>query len=381
MLEFLYTTLVLLVFCFLVFIIFPAFKYAKMVMIVMQLIFSFILVSKNFYKNYDLYDSPRFQYIQSTNFYPINSLYKTYDINEDISYNTMNDNKFSLIQSEKYPTQCLEHYFISKDETCPITDIKFENKQSNIYQNYIDMSYNEYLYYTNQNKIGKLYKSFNYTDFKNNKENALTHEDIDKIARKEFNKISNPILDLKYFIQFFDSICPMLIITSLCFSFFEHADDLKLGVLRISNILLQLIILIIYLVRFNKFIEVKHFLFDNEDIYKNSSYYPHKIFNIDSFPLAFSINIFIINTLYIAFPNHELCLKVPKNFLSFDKETIILFYIIFFFVSKFIFEILDFVNDAKIINTYNDLIDNWELPPIKLIEILNSIEKEEINNI
>ena len=104
MLEFLYTTLVLLVFCFLVFIIFPAFKYAKMVMIVMQLIFSFILVSKNFYKNYDLYDSPRVQYIQSTNFYPINSLYKTYDINEDISYNTMNDNKFSLIQSEKYPT-------------------------------------------------------------------------------------------------------------------------------------------------------------------------------------------------------------------------------------------------------------------------------------
>lgn len=150
----------------------------------------------------------------------------------------------------------------------------------------------------------------------------------------------------------------MLIITSLCFSFFEHADDLKLGMLRISNILLQLIILIIYIVRFNKFIEVKHFLFDNEDIYKNSSYYPHKVFNIDSFPLALSIDIFIINTLYIAFPNHELCLKVPKNFLSFDKETIILFYIIFFFVSKFIFEILDFVNDAKIINTYNDLIDN-----------------------
>lgn len=140
MLEFLYTTLVLLVFCFLVFIIFPAFKYAKMVMIVMQFIFSFILVSKNFYENHDLYDSPRVQYIQSTNFYPINSLYKTYDINEDISYNTMNDNKFSLIQSEKYPAQCLEHYFIAKDETCPITEIKFENKQSNIYQNYIDMS-------------------------------------------------------------------------------------------------------------------------------------------------------------------------------------------------------------------------------------------------
>ena len=261
-----------------------------------------------------------------------------------------------------------------------LTDIIFEEKPSNIYQNFIDINNNEYLYYTNQNKLGKLYKSFNYVDFKEKKEDVLSHEEIDKIARKEFNKISNPILDFKYFIQFFDTICPMLIITSLCFSFFEHADDLKLGVLRVLNILLQLIILIIYIIRFNKFIEVKNFLFDNEDIYKNDTYFPHKVFNIDSFPLALSINIFIINTLYIAFPNHELCLKVSKNFLSFERETIIYFYIIFFFVSKFIFEIFDFVNDAKIINTYKNLIKNWELPPIKSIDLLTSIEKEESYN-
>ena len=119
MLEFLYTTLVLLVPCFLVFLILPAFKYAKMGMIIFQLIFSFILVSKNFYKKHNLYNAPRFQYIQSTNFYPINSLYKTFSNIDDVGYNSMNDNKFSLIRTEKYSTQCLEHYFIIKDETCP----------------------------------------------------------------------------------------------------------------------------------------------------------------------------------------------------------------------------------------------------------------------
>ena len=370
--EFLYTTLVLFPFFFIGFLVSPVFKYMKMIMIIIQLIFSFILVSKNFYKKHSLYSAPRVKYIQSLDFYPINYIYKTNSINGtfiNISYDTMSNNKFSLIQTKKYSTQCLEYYFIQKNEACPITDIKFDNKFSKIYQDSIQISHNEYLYYTNQNKLGKLYKSFYYSKFERIKEDVFTNEDINKIARKEFNKISNPILNFKYFINFFDVICPMLIITSLCFSFFEPVDDLKLGVLRIMNISMQIIILIIYIVRFYKFIKVKQCLFDNEDIYKNDSYFSNKNFNKDSFPLALSINLFIINILYIACPNHELCLKVPKNFLSFDSDYVFYFFIIFFFISKFIFEIFDLVNDKKINIAYNNIIYNWKLSPMKSINL------------
>jgi len=378
MIEFLYTTLVLLPVFFILFLIIPAFKYIKMIMIIIQLIFSFILVSKNFYKKHSLYSAPRVQYIQRLDFYPINYIYRTDNINgtfNEISYDTMSDNTFSLIQTEKYSTQCLEHYFIKNNENCPITDIKFDNKFNKINQDFIQISDNEYLYYTNQDKLGKLYKSIKYSEFEGIKEDAFTYNTINKIARKEFNKISNPILDFKYFINFFDVICPMLIITSLSFSFFEHVDDLKLGVLRIMNISLQIIILIIYIVRFYKFIKVKQFLFDNEDIYENDSYFPNKVFNIDSFPLALSINLFIINTLYIAFPNHELCLDVPNNCLSFNIKHVCLLYVLAFFISQFIFEIFDLVNDQKINISYDNIIYNWEKPPLKSISIsYNKVE-------
>ena len=181
----------------------------------------------------------------------------------------------------------------------------------------------------NKNKFGKLYKSFNYSDFEKNNEDSLSNQEINKIARKEFNKISNPILDFKYFIKFFDVYCIIIIIISLFIFFYERDNDIKCGVIRIYNSILQLIILIIYIIRYTKFIKVKQFLFDNEDIYINDSYFPNKIINFDSVPLAISINILIINTLYVAFPNHELCFKKPKNFLNIDYKALII--AIFFF--------------------------------------------------
>ena len=72
---------------------------------------------------------------------------------ESISYETMNDREFSLIKTEQFPNQCLEHYFIRKNESCPITDIKLENVKSNEYQNYIKIRDDEYLYYTKENTV------------------------------------------------------------------------------------------------------------------------------------------------------------------------------------------------------------------------------------
>ena len=153
-------------------------------MIIIQFIFSIPLLCNILIKKHSLYNAPRVQYIQSTDFYPIKSLHKIE--NEDgtfhnISYDIMDNNEFSIIKTDKYSTQCLENYFIKNGEVCPITEIIFDNKASNIYNGYIQISNNEYFYYTNENKIGKLYKSFNYSDFEENKEDSFSNVEIDKI--------------------------------------------------------------------------------------------------------------------------------------------------------------------------------------------------------
>ena len=379
MIEFLNATIILLIPFFIIFLIVPAFKYMKIIMIFIQLIFSFTLVSKILYKKHSLYSAPTVKYTHSTNFLPIKSLYKTENEEgiPDISFNTMDDNKFSIIKTEEYSIQCLENYFISKDETCPLTDIIFNDRESSIYNDYIQVSDNVYFYYTNENKKGKLYKSFNYYEFEENKEDSLTNEEINKIARKELNKISNPILDMKHFIKFYDVICIFIIFFSLLISLFEDTRDRKCGVVRILNICFQLIILIIYIIRFTKFIKIKEFLFDNEDIYKNDSYFPNKFMNFVSAPLAISINIFIINILYFAFPNHYLCCKHQENDYKCQKDCFIAYYVSFYLLFKMIFEILDFVNDSKIFPIYDNIIYNWKINPIRNIQLSSYYEDSE----
>ena len=169
MIELLYTTLVVFSFFFPFFLICNKFKYMGIFITISQLIISFILLSNNFYKNHILYKGQKFQIIQQLDFYPIKSLYKTYYENgefNDINFDTIKTNKFSLIKSNRYSKQCLENYFIESNEACPITDIIFEKNMNDVYQNYIQIDDSEYLYYTNENKLGKLYKSFNYYKFK-----------------------------------------------------------------------------------------------------------------------------------------------------------------------------------------------------------------------
>ena len=173
MIEVLSATIVIFAFFLIISFVIQNFKITKMIMLSFQLFLSFILLSNSFYKNLYLYKGLRLQYIQSTDFYPIESLYKTYFENgtfEKISFKRMNSNKYSIMKTNEYSTQCLENYFIKANESCPITDIKFEKTKSNEYHNYIQISDNEYLYYTRENKLGKLYKSFNYSEFKKNKE-------------------------------------------------------------------------------------------------------------------------------------------------------------------------------------------------------------------
>ena len=383
MLEALYMTLILFVPFFVLFLFFPSFKSTKMIMIFIQLIFSIVLVTKILYKKHSLYSAPIVNFIQRTDFFPIQYLYKIDDaegVFQNISFDKMDNNEFSIIKTDKYPNQCLEHYFIKKDETYPITDIRLYNETKKNYNDYLQISNNAYFYYTNQNKLGKLYKSFNYTEFEENKEDSFSNDEINKLARKELNKMYNPILDFKYFIKFFDVVCIILVINSLLITPLEDSKDRKFGVLRIINTFVQFSILIIYIIRFLKFTKVKQFLFDNRDIYENDSYFPNKGLNLDSVPLAISINFFIINIFYLIFPNHKFCdLKIFKNLgqccdYYYDKNYYKIYLAILYFSTKLVFHILDIVNELKIFHILDNIMYNWEINPIFDIK-LNKTKK------
>ena len=74
MIELLYTFLVLLVFLVPIFFLFPGYQPMQIIMTIIQFIFGIILLSNNFYKKHSLYDLPKFNFIQDTNFKPIKTL-------------------------------------------------------------------------------------------------------------------------------------------------------------------------------------------------------------------------------------------------------------------------------------------------------------------
>ena len=217
MIELLYMTLLLFAPLLIIFFIFPEFKEMKLFLIFCQFIFSIIQLSDNFYRDHILYEKPNFEYIQNLNFHPITNLYGTGYRFEPISYNTMRNSKFSLIKTEKYATKCLDNFYIEPSESCPITDIVLGDSYNRIYQNYITINDNEYIYYT-KNKLGKLYSSFNYTAFKENKEVFYS---LEQTIRKENYKLTNPIYDFKLYIKFCDVFCLLLIIYSFWCTIFE----------------------------------------------------------------------------------------------------------------------------------------------------------------
>ena len=376
MIELLYMTLILFGPLLILFFIFPEFKEMKLFLIFCQFIFSIVQLSDNFYRDHILYEKPNFEYIQNLDFKPINYLYRTsysdeYGNSETIKYNTMSTSKFSLIKTEKYATKCLDNFYIEPSESCPITDIILGDSNNRIYQNYISINTNEYIYYT-KNKLGKLYRTFNYTSLKENKEDFYP---LDKTIRKENYKLSNPIYNFKLYIKFCDVFCLLLIIYSFWCTFFESLNYQECDLFKIVNKGVQLVIIILQFIRFIKFVEIKQFFFDNEDIYdtKTENYFPNKALNIDSVLLAFSINLFIYKFLSARFPGKNSFCGPMNEFdcdlkIKSDPEKIALILIIPLYLTYFVLAIFDTLNDEKISDDYNKLIYNWNLSPLKSIK-------------
>ena len=384
MIELLYTSLVIFGFYFIFFFISITFHPIKISMYVFQLILCFILFSNHFYKKHPLWKDNEYNPIHELPYSPIT------DIDSTLKVTLMQNITYSIEKTEEFSNECLENFFIRSDQDCPITEIIFENKKNENYKDYIEIELNDtkyssynnsYIYYTNKNKKGKLYGNELDKNYLNINETSFNYETANNIKSKEEFKLSNPFTDLKNYVKYYDFICLGLFVFLLIYIFTESLDDYKCSIFKIINVIIHAALFLLYLFRFLKFIEVKKFLFNNKNLYSND-YLPHKYFNIDSFPIAVEINIFLYYILYMLFRNKPsgcsnrerddykkyMCLNCDCC-CEVDTIIISILLIIPVLLTLIMFSVFDIINDFEIKKIYDNMIYNWETYPIKSISL------------
>ena len=385
MLELLYTSLVIFGFYFLFFFCSITFHPMKISMVAFQLILCFILFSKHFYKKHSLWKEKEYLAIHELPYYPIQS------INSKLEITKMNNITYSLVKSEEFSNECLENLFFQSSEDCPITDIIFENIKNENYKDYNEIEINDtnythynnsYIYYTNKNKKGKLYGNEPGEKLLKIYNSEFNYETINTIKKREEWKLSNPIKELKNYIKYYDFVALAFLMLVSFYIFVESLDDYKCSIFKIINVILHAALFVLYLIRFMKFVKVKKFLFDNKNSFDYDDYLPHKYFNIDSFPIAVEINIFLFYILYMIFPNKPalycrggrnyfkkyLCEQCDSN-CDFNKQLISFLLVFPFLLTFIVFSVLDIINDLKIKKIYDNMIYNWKTSPIKSISM------------
>lgn len=385
MLELFITTLTLFLFFMILFYFLPHFKEMQYILLTFQFIICFILFSRNFYHKHILWHEKEPKNSRTLSFRPIKDLIPVY--REDtffyFSISPFYDNHYSLKKTNIESNECLKDFFIQYN-SCPITDIIVENKQV-IHENYTEIKVedNKYIYFTKENKNGRLYiYNLNRTEDLNFK-STFNHESIDKIKKLEEDIFLNPLLDLKYYIKYSDFVCLSLLIFYLCYSFLERWENRGFHFIKIYNILIQIALLEVYLIRYVKFRKVKTFFTENEYYYKDRNeenvkdgyYFPNKFFNIDSFPLAIIINMLLINLLYVLIPDkyHVKCncggcdkIKQKKSSEEPKFSLVLTLPCLIFYIVCFILVAID---EKKVIKKYDYLIYNWKTNPIQSIRL------------
>ena len=317
MLELFLTTLVLFVFFMVLFYFIPIFKGMQYILLVFQFIVCCILISKNFYKKHVLWKGDEYEdetiYNRILSFAPIKNITPVYK-NDGVTFSHFMIESFnlyfSLEKNNSYNNECLRNFFVYSG-ICPITDIIIEDSQI-FHENYTEIKINDnkYVYITNKNKYGRLYIFRNSQQTSLEFESTFNYESVNKLKKLKEDILSNPLLELKNYIQYSDFICLTLLFVYLIQSIAEKCNNREFNFIKVYNFVIQIAILILYTIRYIKFKKVQKFFFDNEYFYKDKNeenvkegyYFPNKVFNIDSFPLVISINILLLNLIYKLIP-------------------------------------------------------------------------------
>ena len=140
-----------------------------------------------------------------------------------------------------------------------------------------------------------------------------------KIKIVDEDRSNNLFTSFKNIIYYGDPIIIAVISYYFCEIYKEPFGNRIFNFKKILNMIYELGILIFYIIRYSEFVKFKKFLFVKEDIYKDKGnydneenyYFPDKVFNLDSFPVAISLNMLLFRLIYIIIPQKwQSCLKI-----------------------------------------------------------------------
>ena len=396
MIELLYAVLIVLPVSIIFFCLFFDFQFLKIYFYPFHFFLWILLMSLKPYKKHYLWNEPDFNPIQELPYPPINDINIIYDSNNQVNdIKVSYSNKvYSLIETNEYSKKCINNYFIPQSEACPITDIivEYSNSNTSSYSDYeiIEIS-NGYIYYKKDYNQGKFYDSVRIDNAYSNKyilfgnafktikfSYSFDYQNVETIKRLEENKLIQPFKNFKNYTNITDLICLFILIVSFSFIVMGCEGDNKCNYFKIIDNFLQIILFMLYLIRFILFGKVKNFFKENKDLYTNKHLeFNRAIYFIDYFPKKMSINSFplALSMVFVFFSLFSFCKFCSNEHLSNNNENdnsqqAKIFFVGFpFFIIYFICFILDIVNDAKIKKIYKNTIINWNTNPISSIEI------------
>ena len=398
-LELLYSLIIIFLISLFIYFIFYSFQNLRIIFFIFQLIIFLVITFNSKYKNHYLWNDRKFEAIQETPHPIITDFIKTFNYST-FSYDLvpiMSYQNFSIENTVEYSKECLLNYFIKESDICPITDVII-NSDNNLI-GYLTLNiYDNYIHYRRDNKYGKLFNSYTKTINPGYKYNIsftskMDYKNISIIKILEKNKLSNPFSKLKKYCYFSDTIWLFLFPISLIYYFIESRDDKKWNYFKIIDYSLQVILLVIYIIRFIFFVEVKNFYRKNKDEikiidnsldlkdfenYKNKiSYKPNFYINAESFPVAIGISMIFYFVLFLLTREKKYSCQKKNygdekyNFFD-DKRKFRIYYLLSpLILLYFIAFIFDIINDVKLKKIFNNTIDNWELSPITGIQLSN----------
>lgn len=426
MLELLYTTLTIIGLSFLFFICLPSFQKFRFIFYVYFIVVWFVLF---FTREHYLYDAPCYE--KENKYYPIID-FDEEEVNSEGSepikdikliYQTTN---FSLVKTDIFSKECTTYYYIKRSESCPITNIIPECDGDIEHPGFNKKEIGEcFVYYKDNDPSWKLYTN---ADYNHNTKELRFYSDFDfynltRLKIQEENLEINTHLR-KYYL-FCDISCLILMYFSFIYYCMESNDDKSWNYFRIIDYIIQLIIFILYLIRFIFYVDIKYkyrkkkdnvlkehpeflsiFGYDSNiiesqiDLYEYFGIYKPLNYTVNSFPLAIYIALIFYYLITLIFPKYcedirskreNSCPlnteKYPRFNNRVDIRIIFLLIPVFpLYVAICVFNVL---NDLEIRKLYTNTIQNWESSPIISIEetdlktyeighiILNDTEKEE----
>ena len=370
---------------FIAFLLTNSFVEIKACIIIIQTLFSIILflllqilVFSNNIQNINI------NTIHNLNFYPIINISVSNSTESDLlNFEFINIGKYSQIKEREFTKECLTNFFINKSFECPITDIILEDNRSFLHEGYteIKLPNEEYLYFTNKNKSGRLYKNediyyaLKYNNFTIKNNFNYSSEYFIRSKTKEDLKL------YKLYYYYYEKVAYFLVnvlYIFLCFYYFAESPNPRLfDYFKIINYILDIIILIIY--------SIGLILFKKYSSNGNGEFIENIFISIQLVKIIFIV-------LYIIFPKkwqitHYFDYKGEdwegkyRFFKDDDERNFRIFYLFLpLFVVYFLVVILDLINDLKINKKLDGLLYNWKTSPIYSIEI-SPIKDYEIGKI